>query len=61
MKKLFVRYFHYKNDSVPQDSHFVCVDNCGSREMQKSIEETAYNSSVWMRTYPDGKVDYVWL
>jgi hypothetical protein len=61
MKKLFVRYFHYKNDQVPQDSHLVCVDNCGSREMQEAIKETAYNASVWMKTYPDGKVDYVWL
>jgi hypothetical protein len=61
MKKLFARYFHYKNDEIPQDSYFVCVSNCGGREMQEAIKEAAYNMSVWMNTYPNGKVDLVWL
>ena len=61
MKKLYVRYFIRKNDHTPFDEHFVCVDNCGSREMQESIEANAFNMTTFLRAYSDGKAEFVWV
>ena len=60
MKKLYVQYFINKESAVPWDSHFVCVDNCGTREMQESIAQNAYNMTVFLTQNPNGKAVFVW-
>jgi len=60
MKKLYVRYFVSKNDPTLYDEHFICVVNCGFSEMQDSIALNAYNMSVFLSAYPDGKAEFVW-
>jgi hypothetical protein len=61
MKKLYVRYFVNKNDPTLYDEQFVCVNYYGDKEIQDSIKLQAYNMNVFLTTYPDGKVDFVWV
>lgn len=60
MKKLYVRYFVSQNDPTVYDEHFVCVNNCGTRETQESIAMNAYNMTVFLTQYPNGKAEFVW-
>jgi hypothetical protein len=61
MKKLYVRYFVSKNDPTLYDEHFVCVNNCGGKEIQDSIALNAYNMTTFLTAYPNGKVEFVWV
>jgi hypothetical protein len=60
MKRLYIRFFTHKDDQIPADSYFVCVDNCGRTEQFASIQQSAHNISPWMTAHPEGKVDFIW-
>lgn len=60
MKKLYVRFFDQKDDQVPANTYFVCVDNCGDKERLESIELASYHISMWMRGNLERKTDFVW-
>ena len=60
MKKLYLQFYCNKIDPIPWDVYFACVDNCGTGEMIRCIKQEAYNISVFMESYPDGKVDFTW-
>lgn len=60
MKKLYARFYKNTNDARPEEEHFLCVSNCGSRETQESLKLNTYNTMVWLQAYPLGKVEIVW-
>jgi hypothetical protein len=61
MKKLFVRFFNHLENQIPVDSHMVCVSNATSTEMSNCIISETVEINEWMKTHPQGKVDFVWL
>ncbi len=60
MKKLYIVYWSNPACAVPFDKHFVCVGNCGMREIIESIKLNAYNMAVFFGQFPNGKVEHVW-
>jgi hypothetical protein len=61
MKRLYIRFFDDKDSQLPVDSDKVFPDNYLVHD--ESIHIGSWSSKIghWMATYPNGKVDFVWL
>jgi hypothetical protein len=59
-KKLFIRFFRNKEETIPHDSWGVCKKS--EYDERHFIQSDAVNAiGQWMTLYPNGKVDFVWL
>lgn len=61
MKKLYIRYFKDKTDTMPHDSNFICESDKDADTQFWCIHGYVENVVDWMKQYPNGKVDFVWL
>lgn len=61
MKSLFIRFFTLSNNQQPQNIEKLCSENDDCLEQTEAIERCYDDIYNWMRSYPDGKVDFVWL
>lgn len=60
-RKLFIRFFEYKDHEIPYDSHPLKINNYLIQEGASFITEFDDEIADWMTNHPDGKVDFVWL
>ena len=60
MKRLLLRFFENKDDSIPVDSHVVCSNNSNEEEQSSIISGDMKLTIAWINKHPKGKVDVVW-
>jgi hypothetical protein len=60
-KELYIRYFDKESDEVPANSHYVGNLKFHLLTLMDVLNSYSINMMLWMKTHPQGKVDFVWL